>query len=132
MSGSHIVVVLKQLLKARKKTALFYSFTNDAKLFELHDSSDILTSELSCSSWLIVVVSRGFTLISVIWWNNKSDSKLCESVTNYRLHLVYTVFYLYSIHVIELMHVSITEQPTLYINVLHTSHILVNYKYISL
>ena len=55
-----------------------------------------------------------------------------ESVTNYRLHLVYTVFYLYSVLVIELMHVSITVQPTLYITVLHTSHILVNYKYISL
>ena len=54
------------------------------------------------------------------------------SVTNYRLHLVYTVFYLYSILVIELMHVSIIVQPTLYITVLHTSHILVNYKYISL
>jgi len=42
------------------------------------------------------------------------------SVTNYRLHLVYTVFYLYSILVIELMHVSIIVQPTLYITVLHT------------
>ena len=52
-------------------------------------------------------------------------------MTNYRLHLVYTVFYLYSILVIELMHVSIIVQPTLYITVLHTSHILVNYKYIS-
>ena len=44
---------------------------------------------------------------------------------------MYTVFYLYSILVIELMHVSIIVQPTLYITVLHTSHILVNYKYIS-
>ena len=53
-------------------------------------------------------------------------------VTKYRLHLVYTVFYLYSVLVIELMHASIIVQPTLYITVLHTSHILVNYKYISL
>ncbi len=51
-----------------------------------------------------------------------------EDVTNYRLHLVYTVFYLFPILVIEFMHVPITAQPTLYIIALHISHI----KYISL
>ena len=61
----------------------------------------------------------------------KDRRKSSSNDQNYRLHLVYTVFYLLSIVAIELMHVSITTQPILYITVLHTSHILVNYKYIS-
>ena len=61
-------------------------------------------------------------------WMDELKERMTEwIVTNYRLHLVYTVFYLYSILVVELMHVSTIVQPTLYITVLHTSHILVNY-----
>ena len=60
---------------------------------------------------------------------NEVQKQVVEgSVTNYRLHLVYTVFYLFPILVIEFMHVPITIQPTLCITALHISHI----KYISL
>ncbi len=55
-----------------------------------------------------------------MWYSSRDTySDDDDLVTNYRLHLVYTVFYLYSIRVIELMHVSIIVQPTLYITVLH-------------
>ena len=87
------------------------------------------------TSYLMTVVKPPYTpyntsntcMTSIPWWKGGG------SVTNYRLHLVYTVFYLLHrvISILELMHVSITVQPTLYTTVLHTSHILVNYKYIS-
>ena len=86
------------------------------------------TDNINCAvvcCWEDQTTVHDFIIILIILINH-----LSSFVTNYRLHLVYTVFYLLPILVIELMHVSIIVQSTLYITVLHTSHILVNYKYI--